>query len=885
MYSASRAHVKKVLALVMAFAMAFTMMASAAFTDQADITCTEAVEMLSALGVINGYEDGSFKPNGTVTRAEMAAMIYIIRNGGNKDASSFAGSKTTFTDVPADAWYAGYVKYCQSVGIISGRSASIFDPNATVTGVEAALMCLRTMGFSAEKSDIGGSTWSITTIGLASENGILDDVTTAMDAACPRQYAAQMLYNMLDADVVKWSNDKEDYENETETVTYSDLAPTYEKDQDGNPVESGWNTVTFTETQNIDVAKKYMGLSKPEGILTSVTKEENKDTYKVTVGATTYTKVAENYIDLLGQDVKVLIKDGKADKVYGVYATDKNKVVTALVDNIDDLDDGNNKFKIDGTEYKTTVDNAENLPVYSTKDMDYYATLGAMEGYCTVTLIDSNDDDKLDRAIYTPIAVAQIDYLTSTKMNLEFLGGTGAGWTAVFDLEDDDVTLYDGAEEDDYVVVVADDYTVDGYTVVAKADVVSGEVTATKGNVSDVKVDGTWYKVVDDVDGDAIKLNDSYDFAVANGFVFKAEKTKGNISASNILYVEKAGALNSGISDGVEAKVYFADGTSKTVIVTEYDDGTNEYDVVSGKPGTDEIAATEVAGKIAKNIFTYSEKDGEYSLEVIDADNKGSYDNYISETKTIIDEKTSAGVRFADDAVIFVNDDDGVKVITGKTVTGWKAITAESVKGLADKSNGTKYIAIGAIDLGNLTAKTDAAVYGFITSDISNSKEDGTNYLNFTMWNGKEPVDVKVEDKVSIAKYDFVSFDWADEEAKEADTNDFIVKDHTDAVAITAFVDGDSITFSDGVSQDFADDYFVIGVDTKKGEGSTASLKTAKDDPNSEKDENGDYTKQYANAIYFSVKDGSDNVIECVFVDVNGAIYTDKNGSAISVDK
>ena len=42
-----------------------------------DIEATEAVDTLSALGVINGYEDGSFKPNGTVTRAEMAAMIYI----------------------------------------------------------------------------------------------------------------------------------------------------------------------------------------------------------------------------------------------------------------------------------------------------------------------------------------------------------------------------------------------------------------------------------------------------------------------------------------------------------------------------------------------------------------------------------------------------------------------------------------------------------------------------------------------------------------------------------------------------------------------------------------------------------------------------------------
>ena len=81
-------HLKKVLALVLAFACAFTMFAGAAFTDQADIkdANTEAVDTLVALGVINGYTDGSFKPNGTVTRAEMAKMIYTIRSGGNYDA-------------------------------------------------------------------------------------------------------------------------------------------------------------------------------------------------------------------------------------------------------------------------------------------------------------------------------------------------------------------------------------------------------------------------------------------------------------------------------------------------------------------------------------------------------------------------------------------------------------------------------------------------------------------------------------------------------------------------------------------------------------------------------------------------------------------------------
>ena len=109
-------HLKKVLALVMAFAMAFTMMAGAAFTDSADIEATEAVDTLSALGVINGYEDGSFKPNGTVTRAEMAAMIYIVHNGGKTDASGYENLPTSFNDIKGH-WAQGFIKHAQTMGI------------------------------------------------------------------------------------------------------------------------------------------------------------------------------------------------------------------------------------------------------------------------------------------------------------------------------------------------------------------------------------------------------------------------------------------------------------------------------------------------------------------------------------------------------------------------------------------------------------------------------------------------------------------------------------------------------------------------------------------------------------------------------------------------
>ncbi len=121
-------HLKKVLALVLAFACAFTMFAGAAFTDQADIKATDAVDMLVALGVVDGFEDGSFQPNGTVTRAQMAKMIYVLRTG-KSDASAYNNDKTSFTDINGH-WAAGYIKYCQSLGIIAGKSSTIFAPNA-----------------------------------------------------------------------------------------------------------------------------------------------------------------------------------------------------------------------------------------------------------------------------------------------------------------------------------------------------------------------------------------------------------------------------------------------------------------------------------------------------------------------------------------------------------------------------------------------------------------------------------------------------------------------------------------------------------------------------------------------------------------------------------
>ena len=161
------------------------MFAGAAFTDQADIKVKdEVVDTLVELGVIEGFEDGSFQPNATVTRAQMAKMIYVLRTG-KSDASAYNDDKTSFTDIGSH-WARGYIKYCQSLGIIAGKSNTIFAPNATVTAQEAAKMLLVTLGYDANKAGLVGAGWAAKTNALADENGLLEDVNTSFTGPVPR---------------------------------------------------------------------------------------------------------------------------------------------------------------------------------------------------------------------------------------------------------------------------------------------------------------------------------------------------------------------------------------------------------------------------------------------------------------------------------------------------------------------------------------------------------------------------------------------------------------------------------------------------------------------------------------------------------------------------
>ena len=309
------------------------MFAGAAFTDQADIKVkSDVVDTLVSLGVIEGFEDGSFQPNGTVTRAQMAKMIYVLRTG-NSDASAYNDDKTTFTDINGH-WARGYIKYCQSLNIIAGKSSTIFAPNASVTAQEAAKMLLVTLGYDAQKAGLVGSGWASKTNALADENGLLDDVNTSFTAACPRQYAAQLIYNAIDAKTVVWRDDA--YTNQT-----------------------------AAGTDNKTIGEKYMGLNTAEGVMSSFQKEDGKSTYtmdleKITkkngtesaknkyFDDLTFTKIAKDFTSLKNQKVKVLYKG--TDEVYGVFAlAEDNTSIAAVLGQFDK--DTDTRIKYNGNKY------------------------------------------------------------------------------------------------------------------------------------------------------------------------------------------------------------------------------------------------------------------------------------------------------------------------------------------------------------------------------------------------------------------------------------------------------------------------------------------------------------------------------------------------------
>ena len=200
---------KKVLSLVLCVAVMLSVMvmgAGAAFSDQDKIENTEAVNMCTALNIIGGYPDGSYKPEGNIKRSEITKMICVALNGG-KEPNVSTNTTPTFSDVRGTnaAWAEGYIESCVAQGIISGVGGGRFSPNGNVTGSQLAKMLLVSLGYNANTEGFVGNAWATNVNVIASQKGLYEGLER-MDtsAALTRDNAAQMVWNAMNAYEVEY---------------------------------------------------------------------------------------------------------------------------------------------------------------------------------------------------------------------------------------------------------------------------------------------------------------------------------------------------------------------------------------------------------------------------------------------------------------------------------------------------------------------------------------------------------------------------------------------------------------------------------------------------------------------------------------------------------
>lgn len=183
-------NLKKFLALVLAMMMTLSLMVTVnaknvEFDDGESVNDAfiDDLTVLAGMGVIQGMDDGKFAPTSTVTRAQMAAIVYRLRTGDAsadpeyKDKSNMYAGYGDFKDVKDTSWYAGYVGYCANAGIIIGDGDGNFRPNSPVTGYEALVMLLRAMGYN-QPNEFTGKDWRQHAASIATQRGMLAKVDT-----------------------------------------------------------------------------------------------------------------------------------------------------------------------------------------------------------------------------------------------------------------------------------------------------------------------------------------------------------------------------------------------------------------------------------------------------------------------------------------------------------------------------------------------------------------------------------------------------------------------------------------------------------------------------------------------------------------------------------
>ena len=853
--------------------------AGAAFSDQSKIKNTEAVDACTALNIIGGYPDGSFKPEGNITRAEVTKMICVALNGGKNPAVS-TNTTPTFSDVRNNAnaaWAEGYIESCAAQGIVSGVGGGKFAPNGNVTGVQLAKMLLVSLGYNSDTEKFTGNAWATNVNVLATQKGLYKGLEKMdVSAALTRDNAAQMIWNALQATEVEYRytldgsngnlSSKAQVVDKTHREAGTDVDSTLLWDKYGAYVNVG--TLVSVDGEDLKIAM-------------STADKADSDTYN-----DSFTKLSNDYSSLLGQKVKVIFK--KSNNVLGVYSTEDNTIYNTVVNAIEK--DGT-KVKFDGNSYSvenegivvyvdgnpiTQTTGSGNNTVTTNKKIDL-ANFDDAVGTKIVTslasdncqspnfikFVDSDDNGKIDTALITTVTIAKVTYVSSK----EIIAGNVS-------YKYDDENIAKDIAKDDYVVITNNLF--DECKDVVKAEKLSNvSLSGKKVNPDKYQLDGKWYVAAANAVMNSVVAGNKVDAWVYNGVVAYAKRTAGE--AGNVGNVCVIKAIGSNIEGDKVKIVDFNDKESIVAYDTE-DHSSDGY-----------VAPNEL--KIGA-AYEYEIVKNEYRFKPLNLNDDWYGDYTAKSTGSVATAVNAGGLTVASDRSGKVEKIDGVKVndnakvilvdtlsSSQSTTTDTKVITGKQLKSLTVGTATNNVYAAGGIAA--FTSKVDGltqvtyAVVGvnsvassFTTNDnyayiTDSAYVSSTGYITYKMWNGTKEVTVteKKSNTNNRAEGTVIGYSSIDADGEIQDVTTTI---GATAGAIQGVNDKQTkVTFDGSAQFDITSDTVILYVDTDAHEGKTSGSIV-------EADKFGD---AYINNVIYKT-DGTDEV-ELLVVDVKNKLYGD----------
>lgn len=331
-------NLKKVISAAAALTISASSFAALA-VDFPDVEATasyyQAVQELSALDVISGFEDGTFKPDELVTRAQITKMI-VDALGFRNAAESSKNIATKFADVASGEsghWASGYIATGVSKGFISGHSDTVFAPDDNVTYVQAQKMLVAALGYDSYAQRAGG--WPTGYTAYATQTGITNGVTALSEDQLTRAQVAQMIDNAMDVPLIKM--------NGVESTVFGDY-PKYEK-MDGTgdkqyetlftdmKVYKVYGRVTKTpRTDNLDADKVEFQIEKADNFDDEEVKANDPVSQEMYIGNTDALSMVRTYAQALIQK-----NDDDEFTLLSLTPAAANKTVSLLADDFADV--------------------------------------------------------------------------------------------------------------------------------------------------------------------------------------------------------------------------------------------------------------------------------------------------------------------------------------------------------------------------------------------------------------------------------------------------------------------------------------------------------------------------------------------------------------------